>query len=183
MKKAFFALAAAALMLGMTSCQKDEIIVSDPTVNPLANPLVKSASDLIGTEWEYTYDFSASIDSAELAALYDCMDSADVEAMFSMTFGLTFDTNYAHLTFPEDVEGWSVVDDGTDFTVEQVTGMDYTYTYTLATLSGTLTGGNLDTLVIPFTYDAANDDIIVTLTIDEGDGTTSTMTLVFNRAN
>ena len=183
MKRIIFALVSAVLMFGMSSCQKEEFSVNDPFVNPGDNTAqrVKSVADLIGTEWEYTVDLSAGIDSADMAALYECMDSAEVAAMFSMTFGLNFDTTYAHLTFPEDVIGLNVVEGDDDFTVEEISQMDYTYTYDPTTHTGTLTGGNLDDLVIPFTYDATNDQITISLTVDEEDGTIGTWNLVFGR--
>ena len=185
MKKSIFALAAAVLMLGMTACQKDEIIDNGNVVTPgnASNPRVKSAADLIGTEWEYTLDLSAGMDSADIAFLYECMDSADVAALLSMTFGLNFDSTYAHLTFPEDVTGLNVVENGEDYTVEEIQEMAYTYTYNGTTQTGTLSGGNFGDLVIPFTYDTTNDQITIDMMVaEEGNEANATpWTLVFSR--
>ena len=55
MKKNIFALAAAVLMLGMTACQKEDVI-TDIVDNgePTTSARVKTTSDLIGTDWTYT---------------------------------------------------------------------------------------------------------------------------------
>ena len=185
MKKTFFAFVAVALMLGMVSCQKEQIDTNSNRETPGTNDnvRVKSAADLIGTEWEYTLNLAADMDSADLDSLYDCMDSSDVADMLTMTFGLTFDTAYAHLTFPEDVIGLNVIEDGDDYTVEEISQMNYSYTYDPTTMTGTLTGGNLDTLVLDFTYNATADAIIFNLMVSEdGDENNATpMQLIFHR--
>ena len=183
MKKSFF-LIAAALTLGFAACTDEPVnpVIPGEGGNEVSAPMVKSAADLIGTEWEYTLDLGAGLD---LGDLYDCMDSADIAGMLTMTFGLNFDASYAHLTFPEDVIGLNVVEDGDDYTVEEISEMAYTYTYDASTTSGTLTGGNLADLVIPFTYDTANDQITISMLVaDEGDEANAVpFILVFSRVN
>ena len=177
MKKNIFALAAAVAMLGMTACQKEEnndIVLPEM---PGTEILVKSAADLIGTEWTYTLSFADMIDED----LAECLDGIDLD----MVFGLSFDADYAHLTFPENVIGLNVVDDSTGYTIDEIQQMDYVYTYDPTTFSGTLTGGNLDTYQMPFTYDDANDGIIVSLMVasDLNDTVGTPMQLIFARAN
>lgn len=178
MKKNIFAIAAAVLMLGMTACQKED---NNDIVSGSGNTeaRVKSVADLVGTNWEYTLDLSAGMDQE----LLDCMDSATIADILTMTFGLSFDASYAHLTFPEDVIGLNVVEDGDDYTVEEVSQMNYSYTYDASTTSGTLTGGNLGDLVIPFTYNTTNDQITINMMVaDEGDEDNATpWVLVFSR--
>lgn len=185
MKKNILIVALATLTLAFAACQKEEI--SNPiNTNPnggsqpgdYSGLRVKSVADLIGTGWSYSLFMG---DSATFAELGDCMDSADIIEMLTFEFGLNFDTDYAHLTFPDNVIGLNVVDNGTDYTVQEISQMDYTYTYDPATLSGTLSGGNLDDLVIPFTYNTATDEITVVLTVEEDDNSTSTFPLVFSR--
>ena len=185
MKKNIFTLFAAAALLtfGMTSCEKEDN--SNPVVNPSnENARVKSVADLVGTNWEYTLSLG-TIDTAELIAMgYDTADLADFADMLSFTFGLNFDANYAHLTFPEDVIGLNAVAvDEDNYTLEEITEMAYTYTYDPATHTGTLTGGNLDDLVLDFTYDVATDGIIFNMLFaDEGNEANAVpFQLVFSR--
>ena len=185
MKKNIFALAAAALFaFGMTACTDEPVNPINPgNGTDVTTPMVKTAADLIGTNWEYTLDLSAGMDLSELA---DCMDSADIADMLSLTFGLSFDTNYAHLTFPEDVIGLNVVElDDETYTVEEISEMAYSYTYEASTTSGTLTGGNLDDIVVPFTYSETNDEITIDLLFaDENDEANAIpVQLVFSRVN
>lgn len=184
MKKNIFTVLAAAAMMtfGLTSCQ-DEVI--DP-INPAQgdNVLVKTAADLIGTNWEYTLDLSEGFEIDD--DLADCLSSEDLADLFTMTFGLSFDANYAHLTFPEDVIGLNVIEiDDENYSVEEITEMAYTYTYEASTTSGTLTGGNLDDIVVPFTYSNANDEITIDLLFaDENDEANAIpVQLVFTRVN
>ena len=185
MKKNIFALAAAALFaFGMTACTDEPVNPINPgNGTDVTTPMVKTAADLIGTEWEYTLDLSAGMDSADIAFLYECMDSADVAALLSMTFGLSFDSTYAHLTFPEDVTGLNVVENGEDYTVEEIQEMAYTYTYNGTTQTGTLSGGNFGDLQIPFTYDTTNDQITINMMVAEegNEANATTWVLVFSR--
>lgn len=175
MKKNIFALAAAVLMLGATSCQKEEdIIVDTPdTENTL---MVKSVADLVGTEWTYTLTF-ADIIGVQMP------EEIEITGL-DLQFGLNFDNNYAHLVFPESVIGLNVVEDGEDFTVEEIQGMDYTYSYDATTQTGALSGGNLVDIEIPFHYDEDTDAIIVEFAVsfDESEENAIPVQLVFHRA-
>ena len=183
-------LIAAALLLGMTACQKEDvqpIIVNGDNIPQMGDenyPLVKTAADLIGTNWEYTLDLSEGFEIDDEMA--ECLSSEDLADLFTMTFGLSFDANYAHLTFPEDVIGLNVIEiDDENYSVEEITEMAYTYTYEASTTSGTLTGGNLDDIVVPFTYSETNDEITIDLLFaDENDEANAIpVQLVFTRVN
>ncbi|MBR1549576.1 MAG: hypothetical protein IJ634_02970 [Bacteroidales bacterium] len=175
MKKNIFALAAAVLMLGMTACQKeDEIITNAPeTGNTL---MVKSVADLAGTEWTYTLTFADMIG-------VQMPEEIEIEGL-DLEFGLNFDGSYAHLVFPESVIGLNVVEDGEDFTVEEIQGIDYTYTYDATTQTGALSGGNLVDIEIPFHYDEDTDAIVVEFAVsfDESEENAIPVQLVFHRA-
>lgn len=163
MKKSILIAALAALTFSFASCDKEE----DPIINNGNNGeintelRVKSASDLIGTEWTYTLSLTDFLDST----LANCIENADL----NIVFGLNFDSAYAHLTFPAEVIGLNVVEDNGVVSINEISQMDYTYTYDPATLSGELSGGNLDDIELPFTYDATNDIITISLLLANED--------------
>lgn len=176
MKKSIFFAAIAALTLSLASCDKEENnTVDNGVINTELR--VKSVTDLIGTEWTYTLSLTDMIGDD----LSDCLEGIDLD----LVFGLNFDTTYAHLTFPEDVIGLNVVDNGNGYTVEEIQQMDYTYTYDPSTQTGTLSGGNLDDIVLPFTYDYTNDIITVSMMIANGedDDNPVPFDLIFSRVN
>lgn len=179
MKKNIFFAAFAALALAFTACTDEPVIIDNCGTDPVVSTGIKSAEDLIGTNWEYTLTLDFEIDED----LLDCLDSADIAEMLTMTFGLSFDSAYAHLTFPEDMIGINVIEDDESYTFEEIEEMAYSYTYDPSTLSGTLTGGNLDDVVLPFTYDPANDIITVSMMVayDDDDESATPFDLVFSR--
>lgn len=176
MKKNIFALAAAVLMLGMTACQKedDTNIAGNPTTENTL--MVKSVADLVGTEWTYTLSFSDII-GVEMG---DCAEITGLD----LQFGLNFDNIYAHLVFPENVTGLNLVEDGDEYTMEEIQGLDYNYSYDAATQTGALSGANLVDIEIPFRYDEASDAIIVEFAVafDEDETNAVPVQLVFHRA-
>lgn len=175
MKKNIFALAAAVLMLGMTACQKedDTNIAGNPTTENTL--MVKSEADLVGTEWTYTLSFSDII-GVEMG---DCAEITGLD----LQFGLNFDNSYAHLVFPENVTGLNLVEDGDEYTMEEIQGLDYNYSYDAATQTGALSGANLVDIEIPFRYDEASDAIIVEFAVafDEDETNAVPVQLVFHR--
>lgn len=174
MKKSILIAAIAALTLSLASCDKEETNYTDNGINN-TELRVKSASDLIGTDWTYTLSLTDMIGED----LGDCLEGIDLD----LVFGLNFDTTYAHLTFPEDVIGLNFVENGDEYTLEEIQQMDYTYTYDPSTQTGTLSGGNLDDIVLPFTYDATNDIITVSMMIadDENGDNAVPFNLIFSR--
>ena len=181
MKKQFL-LIAAALLLGMTACQKEEQIVPINGGNENnENVMVKSVADLIGTNWTYT------INDTIMLGDYGC-DSID-GIILNFEFGLSFDSSYAHLTFPENVVAFNLMEDGGEFGLQEVANMDFAYTYDPTTQTGDLTANALDddgeptTCQIPFTYNTTTDAITIVLHIaNEGDeDDTFAYQLVFHR--
>ena len=181
MKKQFF-LIAAALLLGMTACQKEEQIVPINGNDIEENVMVKSAADLIGTNWTYVMNDTISLGD------FGC-DSVD-GIVLNFEFGLSFDSSYAHLTFPENVVAFNLMADGDEYGLQEVASMDFAYTYDPTTQTGALTAnamddnGNPTTCQIPFTYNTTSDAITIVLHIaDEGDeDNTYAFPLVFTRA-
>lgn len=179
MKKNLFIAALAALTLSLTACQKDDNnIVGNGDVNTDAR--VKSTSDLHNTDWTY------SVTATELLASLFGADLSDVEnvAGETYTFGLNFDGQYAHFSFPENVMAFG----GDEGELNQITGVSYEYEYDGATHTGYLTvaaedvDGDVTTAPLQFTYDDATDVITFNLNLlFAEDGTPLTLTLNFSR--
>lgn len=180
MKKSIL-LIAAALLLSMTACQKENITPINSNNNYTEdNVLVKSTDDLIGTDWIFTMNLLDSL-FIDGGCGWDSISGLSLQ----LDFGLTFDSTYAHISFPEDV---TVIVVG-EYSTDEIESMDFAYTYDPTTQTGAFTAntvdedGNPDTFQIPFSYDTTTDAIIVNLQIaygfDEDDMTT--LQLVFHR--
>ena len=161
MKKSIILAAAAAMILGLASCT-DEPIIPGNGNEVIDNPMVKSTADLIGTEWTYTLELNP------IEFIEDTLN-------LTFEFGLNFDEEYAHLTFPENVTFLSASD---DYTLEEIESMNFNYTYDLATTSGALITSELE---IPFRYNAAEDAILIDMGLEEPTGETSNFTIAFHR--
>lgn len=177
-------LIAAAMLLGMTACQKEELIVpinGGSDINE--NVMVKSVADLIGTDWTYTYNDTLSIPG------YGC-DSIE-GLILNFEFGLNFDSTYAHLSFPENVIAMGVVETSTsgEYDLQEISQMNFAYTYDPTTHTGTLTAncydidGSYETYQLPFEYDTTTDAITVTITLSYEDDLDNgfPFTMVFHR--
>ena len=99
-------------------------------------------------------------------------------------FGLTFDGQYAHFSFPENV----VALGGEEGMMEQITAVSYEYEYDGASHTGHLTvaaedmDGEETIAPLEFTYDDATDVITFNLPMFyPEDGTPVTLTLNFAR--
>ena len=185
MKKNIFFAAVAAVALAFTACTDEPIIIDGNGTTPVASTGIKSAADLIGTEWTYTMDDMVFVD--------DMGDTLAVLPLSDIVYGLNFDSSYAHFTFPQEV---MVIQAGMDAngmpTMEELQELAYVYTYNPATLTGALTATAYDdndqpiAVEIPFTYDVATDGIIIDLDYAfEGmdmEGNPISLRLVFHRA-
>ena len=182
MKKTLFIAALAALTLSFTACQKDDVTPGN-NVTPGAvtsNARVKSTSDLHNTNWTYTVTTSELLSNL-LGTDIPCMDSTAEE---TYVFGLNFDGQYAHFSFPENVMAFG----GGEGELEQITGVSYEYTYDGATHTGYLTvaaedmDGEETIAPLEFTYDDSTDIITFNLNMFYAeDGTPLTLTLNFAR--
>lgn len=172
MKKNIFIAALAALTLCFAACQKEDITVDNGNGNGIVNPnaRVKTTSDLIGTNWVYNFSLITDCDTVDFG---------------EMAF-LTFDNSYAHFSFADNVEAYNLSTDG--LSLEQISSIDYNYSYDGTTHTGTLNStfvdedGNTVPAHLDFTYDDDNDEItlIVPLAFD-GDTNTTDYPVVFTR--
>lgn len=181
MKKNILIAAVAALTISFTACQKDDVNpVNGGDVNP--NARVKTTADLHNTDWTYTVTTTELINNL-MGTNYPCVDSAAEE---TYTFGLNFDGQYAHFSFPENVMAFG----GDEGELNQISGVSYEYEYDGTTHTGYLTvaaedeNGNDVPAQLQFTYDDATD--IITFNLDmfyAESGTPLTLTLNFSRNN
>ena len=180
MKKNILIAAVAALTLSLTACQKDD-------VNPInngnenTNALVKTTADLHNTNWTYSVTTTELV-NALMGTNIPCMDSTAEE---TYNFGLNFDGQYAHFSFPENVMAFG----GDEGELNQIAGVSYEYEYDGTTHTGHLTvaaedmDGDETIAPLQFTYDDATD--VITFNLDmffAEDGTPITLTLNFERA-
>lgn len=181
MKKNIFLVAIAALTLGMVSCQKEDItpiVDNGGEVNTGAR--VKTTADLIGTNWTYTMDDITFVDGFS-------GDTITIPSMGDL-MNLAFDADYAHFTFTEMVEAWGIGADG--MSLEQITGVDYEYSYNGTTHTGSLIGtvededGNEIVASLEFTYDDNTDEItfLLPMSFDGDTANTTNVPMVFHRA-
>lgn len=179
MKKNILIAAVAALTLSLTACQKDDVTpVNNGGVN--TNTRVKSTSDLHNTDWTYSVTTTELV-NALMGTNMPCMDSSAEE---TYTFGLNFDGQYAHFSFPENVMAFG----GDEGELNQITGVSYEYEYEGATHTGHLTvaaedmDGDETIAPLQFTYDDATDVITFNLPLFYADDNTPlTLTLNFHR--
>ena len=181
MKKNILIAAVAALTLSLTACQKDDVTpVNNGGENTSAR--VKSTADLHNTDWTYSVTTTELV-NALMGTNVPCMDSTAEE---TYTFGLNFDGQYAHFSFPENVMAFG----GDEGELNQIAGVSYEYEYDGTTHTGYLTvaaedmDGDETIAPLQFTYDDATD--VITFNLDmfyAEDGTPITLTLNFSRNN
>ena len=189
MKKNIFVIAIAALALCMASCQKDPITPNGNGENPVNTPKVTVTSDLIGTDW------TATLALDDLIYAMTGMNLSDYGCQFpegfdsNMLFHLSFDNEYAHITFSDNISVVNVAELAGEYTMEEIEQMDLAYVYNGATHTGTLTAVGTDEngdpidYQITFTYDDDDDTITINLQFAnaEDEDTTINFPLVFTR--
>ncbi len=174
MKKNILIVAIAILALGITACSKEEGISTNNNNSELR---VKSVSDLIGTSWIYSID-----------TIYADIDGDTLAIPLDMQFGLDFDSTYAHLSFPENVIGYDMVQGNGEYSMQEIQSKDYLYSYDPSTLTGYLVADGFDdngtpeTFQIAFTYDYNADAILINMDLsEENSDDTTPFTLYFHR--
>ena len=186
MKKNIFAIALIAITFCMASCQKEPIT---PNGNNEGAPRVAVTSDLIGTDW------TANFSLGDLLQVMTGMSLSDYGCQFpegfdsTMTFHINFDSEYAHITFGDNISIVNVVEIAGGYTNEEIENMDLAYVYDGSTHTGTLTAvgndenGNPINYQIVFTYDDAADTITINMMFAnaEDEDTTINFPLVFHR--
>lgn len=184
MKKSIILIAAAAL-LSMTACQKENIVPGN-NVTPSNNVTpgnggntakVQTTADLHNTDWTYTMTYSEFL--GNLGIDTTCMSGIEDD---TMSFNLNFDGEYAHFSFPSNIMAYG----GDEGVLEQITGVSYEYSYDGTTHTGYLDGVADDEEENPgqlqFTYDDATDVITFVLNLFYAeDETPVTLTLNFVR--
>ena len=189
MKKNIFVIAIAALALCMASCQKDPITPNGNGENPVNTPKVTVTSDLIGTDW------TATLALDDLIYAMTGMNLSDYGCQFpegfdsNMLFHISFDNEYAHITFSDNISVVNVAELAGEYTMEEIEQMDLAYVYNGATHTGTLTAVGTDEngdpidYQITFTYDDDDDTITINLQFAnaEDEDTTINFPLVFTR--
>lgn len=189
MKKNIFAIAVIAITLCMASCQKDPITPNGNGENPVNTPKVTVTSDLIGTDW------TATLSLDDLIYAMTGMNLSDYGCQFpdgfdsNMLFHLSFDNEYAHITFSDNISVINVAELAGEYTMEEIEQMDLAYVYNGATHTGTLTAVGTDEngdpidYQITFTYDDDDDTITINLQFAnaEDEDTTINFPLVFTR--
>ena len=189
MKKNIFVVALAAFALCMASCQKEEVTPNENGGNNGNKPKVTVTSDLIGTDW------TANLSLGDLVYAMTGMSLSDYGCQFpdgfdtSMVYHLSFDDQYAHITFSDNISMVNVAETAGGYTNEEIQNMDLAYVYNGATHTGTLTAvgtdedGNPIDYQITFTYDDNADTITITLEFAnaEDEDTTINFPLVFHR--
>jgi hypothetical protein len=189
MKKNIFAIAFIAITLCMASCQKDPITPNGNGENPVNTPKVTTTSDLIGTDW------TATLSLDDLVYAMTGMNLSDYGCQFpdgfdsNMLFHISFDNEYAHITFSDNISVVNVAELAGEYTMEEIEQMDLAYVYNGATHTGTLTAVGTDEngdpidYQITFTYDDDDDTITINLQFAnaEDEDTTINFPLVFTR--
>ncbi len=180
MKKNIIIIAAAA-MLSLTACQKEDIVNNGANVTPVNSgnnaAKVQTTSDLHNTDWTCTMSYTEFLSNLGIDTA--CLSGMEND---TMNFDLNFDGQYAHFTFPSNIMAFG----GEEGVLEQITGVSYEYSY-----DGTTHTGLLDVVAddendnpgqLPFTYDDATDVITFVLNLFYAeDETPVTLTLNFTR--
>ena len=191
MKKKLFIIAAAAMLLGMTACQKEQITPNNPSNpgTPMTNTLVNSTSDLINTNWTANLNLTDLLYAMTGMNLSDFGCDTVIGFDSALVFHIEFDSNYAHLTFSENIDVTNVTEIAGEYSIEQIEQMNFAYVYDPATHSGTLTAAGVDennnpiNYQIAFTYSDNDDTITISLLFAnaEDEDTTINFPLVFHR--
>ena len=189
MKKNIFVIAFAALALCMASCQKEEVTPNENGGNNANKPRVTVTSDLIGTDW------TANLSLGDLIYAMTGMSLSDYGCQFpdgfdtTMVYHLSFDNEYAHITFSDNISMVNVAETAGGYTNEEIENMDLAYVYDGTTHTGTLTAVGTDengdpiNYQITFTYNDDDDTITIDLQFAnaEDEDTTINFPLVFHR--
>jgi hypothetical protein len=152
-------------------------------------PKVTATSDLIGTDW------TATLSLDDLVYAMTGMNLSDYGCQFpdgfdsNMLFHISFDNEYAHITFSDNISMVNVAELAGEYTMEEIEQMDLAYVYNGATHTGMLTAVGTDEngdpidYQITFTYDDDDDTITINLQFAnaEDEDITINFPLVFTR--
>ena len=188
MKRNILIVAVAALTLCFASCEKEDVTPGG-NGNFGNTPKVTATSDLIGTDW------TANFSLGDLLYAMTGMTLSDYGCQFpegfdsTMVFHINFGTEFAHITFGDNMSVINVVEMAGGYTNEEIENMDLAYVYDGSTHTGTLTAVGTDengdpiNYQIVFTYDDNADTITINMQFAnaEDENTTINFPLVFHR--
>lgn len=188
MKRNILIVAVAALTLCFASCEKEDVTPGGNN-NQGNTPKVTVTSDLIGTDWTANAslsDFLYAMTGMTLSD-YGCQFPEGFDS--TMVFHINFGTEFAHITFGDNMSLINVVQMAGGYTNEEIENMDLAYVYDGATHTGTLTAVGTDengdpiNYQIVFTYDDNADTITINMQFAnaEDENTTINFPLVFHR--
>lgn len=192
MKKSILMIAVAAFVLCLSSCQKEKVIrEGNNLVNGGATGTTRvlTTADLTGTNWTANFSLGDLVYAMTGMSLndYGCQFPEGFDT--NMVYHLTFDPQFAHITFSGNISMINVAEVAGEYTMDEIQQMDLAYAYDHATHTGTLTAvgtdedGNPINYQIPFTYDDNADTITITLQFAnaENENVTINFPLVFHR--
>lgn len=192
MKKSIFVIAVAAIAFCMSSCQKEQIIPNGGIVNNGNNGYtakVMTTADLTGTSWTANVSLGDLVYAMTGMSLnnYGCQFPEGFDS--TMVYHISFDPQYAHITFSDNISIINVVEMAGSYTMEEIQEMNFAYVYEASTHTGTLTAVGTDengdpiNYQIDFTYDDYTDIITVNLQFAnaEDENTTINFPLAFIR--
>lgn len=191
MKKSFLMIAVAAFVLCLSSCQKEKVVREGDNLfnDGPATTRVMTTADLTGTNWTANFSLGDLVYAMTGMSLndYGCQFPEGFDT--NMVYHLTFDPQFAHITFSGNISMINVAEVAGEYTMDEIQQMDLAYAYDHATHTGTLTAvgtdedGNPINYQIPFTYDDNADTITITLQFAnaENENVTINFPLVFHR--
>ncbi len=185
MKKNIFAIALVAIALCMASCQKENPLNGD-NGSELVVPKVTVTADLAGTNWTAALSMEDLLTAMGMnISDFGCSDPAELGA--PMMFYLSFDNQYAHITFGDDIVVLNAGEVNGEYTLEEIQQMDLAYVYDGATHTGHLTAVGTDEngdpidYQINFTYSDNDDTITINFQFTDENDAVINFPMVFQR--
>lgn len=189
MKKSILVIAVVAFALSLFSCQKEKVVLEGNDGISQNTTRVLTTADLTGTNWTANFSLGDLVYAMTGMSLndYGCQFPEGFDT--NMVYHLTFDPQFAHITFSGNISMINVAEVAGEYTMDEIQQMDLAYEYDHATHTGTLTAvgtdedGNPINYQIPFTYDDNADTITITLQFAnaENENVTINFPLVFHR--
>lgn len=189
MKKSILVIAVVAFALSLFSCQKEKVVLEGNDGIFQNTTRVLTTADLTGTNWTANFSLGDLVYAMTGMSLndYGCQFPEGFDT--NMVYHLTFDPQFAHITFSGNISMINVAEVAGEYTMDEIQQMDLAYAYDHATHTGTLTAvvtdedGNPINYQIPFTYDDNADTITITLQFAnaENENVTINFPLVFHR--
>mgnify|MGYP003369066699 CR=1 len=184
MKKNIFIMALFAIALCLNSCQREEVTPGN-NGSSQNTPRVTTTSDLSGTNWTATISLDDLVYAMTGTHIgdYGCELGADSAMVYHLNFG----TDFAHITFSDNISVYHMADVAGEYTLEEIQQMNFAYYYDGSTHTGTLTAVGIDengdpiNYQISFTYNDTTDEITIILPIADENDNAVNFPAVFHR--